>query len=112
MSIEINYHLHRASVDIAKGFRQFQKADAVFDMDEIDRSVKYLNKGLDYFATAGDHIAKAEDDANNEAGGKIEKGNKELEKCIDAYTKGDVDRAQNDYESALDNYDKALDLIG
>ena len=111
MGIALDYNLHRVSVDIAKGFRQFQKSDAAFDDDNFDRSVKYLNKGLDCFATAGDHIAKAEDDAYNEAGDEIAKGNKELQKSIDAYADDNVDRAQNDYASALNYYDKALDLI-
>lgn len=111
MGIMIDYHLHRASVDIAKGFRQFQKADAAYNKDDIDRSVKDLNKGLDYFSTAGDHIAKAEDDAYNKAGDEIAKGNADLKKCIDAYANGNVDSAQNDYDNALDNYDKALNLI-
>ena len=108
----IDFQLHRASVNLAKGLRQFQKADAAVYKDDIDRSVKYLNKGLDYFATAEDHMGKAEDDAYSKAGGEIDKGNKDLRKCIDAYAKGHVDSAQKDYESAMDNYDKALDLIG
>ena len=108
----INFQLDRASINIAKGFRQLQKADAAFHKDNIDSSVNHLNKGLDLFATAVEHLAKAEDDAYSKAGGEIDKGNEELKKYIDAYAKGQIDAAQDDYESAMDNYDKALDLIG
>ena len=108
----INFQLHRASVNLAKGFRQFQKADAAYYNEEFDRSVKYLNKGLDDFATAVDHMENAEDDAYKKAGGEIQKGNSELKKYVDACSKGHFDRADNDYERAMDSYDKALDLIG
>ena len=111
MGIGIDYQLHRVSVDIAKGLRQFQKADKEFSKDNIDSTVKYLNKGLDLFSTAGDHAAKAEDDAYNKAGDAISKGNAELNKCIDAYGNGNIDSAEDHYASAMDDYDKALDLI-
>ncbi|MBT8440200.1 MAG: hypothetical protein KJO91_10775 [Gammaproteobacteria bacterium] len=107
----IDFQLHRASVDIAKGFRQFQKADSALSNDNIDSAVKHLNKGLDCFATAQEHVVKAEDDAYNKAGEEIDKGNKELQKSIDAYADGNADRAISQYESAMDSYDKALDLI-
>ena len=112
MGIAIDYNLHRATVDIAKGFRNLQKADTAFNKDNIARSANDLSICLDYFATAADHIAKAEDDAYNEAGDKINDGNKELKKCIDACANGDVDKAQRDYDSAMNQYDKALDIIG
>ena len=112
MGIEIDYNVHRASVDIAKGFREFQKADTAFNKDHLERTANDLRKGLNYFVTAAEHIASAEGDAYNQAGDEIDKGNKDLKKCIDACSNGDVDRAQSDYDSAMTNYDKALDLIG
>jgi tetratricopeptide (TPR) repeat protein len=111
MGIEIDYQLHRISVDIAKGFRQFQKADSELAKGNIDSTVNHLNKGLNLFETAGDHAAKAEDDAYKKAGDAIDKGDKNLQKAIDAYADGNVDSAANHYADALDSYDKALDLI-
>lgn len=111
MSLEIDYQLHRVSVDVAKGFRQLHKASTAYFKDDMDRALKDLNKGLNYFDTALDHVSKAEGDAYNKAAAEIDKGNKELQKSIDAYTNGDVDTADDHYNSAMDDYDKALDLI-
>ena len=107
----INYQLHRVSVDIAKGFRQLQKADKELSKGNIDSAGNHLNKGLDLFVIAGDHALKAEDDAYNKAGNEIDKGNKQIQKCIDAYGNDKMDSAEDHYASAMDNYDKALDLI-
>ena len=57
-------------------------------------------------------MAQAEDDAYAKAGEKIDKGNKEMKKAADAYDNGHVDTAQNYFMNAMDDYDKALDLIG
>ena len=108
----IDYQLHRVAVDIAKGFRQFQKADKEFNKGNADSALRYLNKGQDLFAIAGDHAIKAEDDAYNKAGNEIDKGNKQMQKSIDEYANGNVDSADNHYVSAMDDYDNALDLIG
>jgi len=108
----IEFQMHRAAVDIAEGLRQVQKADAEFSRDNIDSTVKHYNKGLDYFTTAMDHVVKAEDDAYAKAGEEIDKGNKEMNESIDSFAKGHTDSAQNYYLKAMDNYDRALDLIG
>ena len=108
----IEFQMHRASVNLAKGFREFQKADSALSSDNVDRAVKHFNKGLDRFSTALDHIAKAEDDAYSKAGKEIDNGNQELRKGIDAYAGGNVDSAEKHYEKALGSYDAALDLIG
>jgi tetratricopeptide (TPR) repeat protein len=107
----IDYQLHRVSVDAAKAYRQFQKADKEFNKGNVDSASNHLNKGLDLFATAGDHALKAEDDAYNKAGNEIDKGNQQMQKCIDEYASGNVDSAENHYADALDDYDRALDLI-
>ena len=108
----VDYQMHRASVNVAKGLRQFQKAETAYSKDKIDSTVDHINKGLNYFATAIDHVAKAEDDAYTKAGDQIDKGNKEMNKAVDAYDKGHNDSAQNYYMNAMDDYDKALYLIG
>lgn len=108
----IEYQLHRVSVDVAKGFRELQKAGASYDKNDMDRSLGQLNKGLYYFSTAADHMAKAEGDAYSKAGDDIDKGNKDLQKSIDEYANGNVDSAENFYDNAMDHYDNALDLIG
>lgn len=107
----IDYQLHRVSVDMAKGFREFQKADAELDKGNIDSTVRHLNHGLNLFTTAADHAAKADHEAYNKAGDEIAKGDSELQKSIDAYGDGNTDSAANHYADALDSYDKALDLI-
>ena len=108
----IDFQLHRASVDIAKGFRQFQKADTARYKDNVDSEVSHLSKGLNCFASAHDHLIKAEDDAYNKAGNEIDKGNKELQESIDDYANGHADRGASHYAKAMDSYDSALDLIG
>ena len=57
----IDFQLHRASVDISKGYRQFQKADSARSKDKLDSAASNLEKGLNYFASAQDHLLKAED---------------------------------------------------
>ena len=110
MGIEFQKHL--VSVDIARGFRQFQKADSALSNGNVDSSVKHLNKGLDRFAAAEGHVLNAVDDAYSKAGTEIGKGNQELRACIDDYGNGKTDRAKDHYDSALVSYDNALDLIG
>ena len=39
----LDYQLHRVAVDIAKGYRQIQKADKAFSKDNVDSAVNYLN---------------------------------------------------------------------
>jgi tetratricopeptide (TPR) repeat protein len=108
----IDYQAHRASVDTSKGFRQFQKADNALSNGNVDSAVTHLNKGYNYFATAVDHLAKAEEDAYNKAGKEIDQGNNDLQKSIDAYSNGNLDSAQAHYDKALAKYDDALDLMG
>jgi len=107
----VEYQMHRASVDTAKGFRQFQKADNELSKDNVDSAVTHLSKGLDCFSAAMDHIAKAEDDAYSKAGSEIDQANKEMRKSIDDYANGELDSAQRHYTNALGKYDEALDLI-
>ena len=107
----IDYQLHRVSVDAAKGFRQFQKADKEFNKGNVDSAARHLSEGLDLFATAAEHALKAEDDAYNKAGNAIDKGNQQMQKSIDEFGNGNVDSAEKHYADALDDYDTALDLI-
>jgi len=108
----IEFQMWRASVNAAKGVRQFQKADTALGKDKTDAAVSHLKKGLQYFVTAIDHAAKAEDDAFAKAGTQFDKANKNVQKAIDAYADGNADGAAKFYGKALDEYDAALDLIG
>jgi hypothetical protein len=108
----IDYQAHRASVDTSKGFRQFQKADSAWADGNLDSASTHLNKGYNYFSTAADHLAKAEEDAYNNAGNEIGQGNSELQMSIDDLANGNVDSAQAHYNKALAKYDDALDLMG
>jgi hypothetical protein len=102
----------RASVNVAKGYRQFQKADKAMSNDKLDSALSHLKKGLEFFGTAVDHAAKAEDDAFTKAGSQVAKANANMQKSLDAYAAGNLDSAANLYSKALDEYDAALDLIG
>jgi hypothetical protein len=42
----IDYQIHHASVDMSKGFRQFQKADNALSKDHVESAVNHLDKGL------------------------------------------------------------------
>lgn len=107
----IDYQVHRASVDMSKAFRQFQKADNAFYDDNEDSAVDHLSRGMDLFQRALDHLAKAEEDAYNKAGDLITKGNAELQKSLDEYADGKDDSGARHYADALDYYDQALDII-
>jgi tetratricopeptide (TPR) repeat protein len=108
----MDHQLNRVSVNVAKGYRQFQKADSAISKGKTDSAVNHLNEGLSYFDTAADHLAKAEDDADKKAGNAIAEGNKELKKSIDSYADGHADRAAGQYDKAMTSYDGALDLMG
>lgn len=107
----VDYQLHRVSVDVSKGFRQFQKADNDVYKEEYDAASNHLNKGLGFFSSAYDHAIKAEDDAYVKAGGYLDDGNKELQKSIDEYAAGNLDSAATYYQKAVTKYDDALDLM-
>lgn len=110
MGMEIQ--LHRASVDVAKGYRQFEKAGNQLSKDNVDSGVRHLQKGLDCFSHARDHLANAEGDAYNKAGKEISEGSTELQKSIEAWGAGNAGSAQSHYDNAIAKYDQALDLIG
>jgi hypothetical protein len=78
----------------------------------MDRAAIHFDKAQNDFGAAVDHAAKASDDACTKAGNDIQNGNDELQKCANAYADGHPDIAQGHYASAVDSYDKALDLIG
>ena len=107
----MNYQLDRAWANTARGIRQCQKAYKVLQDGKVDSATNHFSKALGYFATAVDHLAKAEDDADIKAGNLLDDGSQELQKAIDRWTDGDVDGADKHYEKALDKYDEALELI-
>ena len=100
------------SVNIAKGYRQINKAASALSSGNLDGVSRHLNSALNNFGSAVDHAAKAADDVCTQAGNEIGKCNAQLEKCIKAYADGSTDEAQTHYDGAVKNYDKALDLIG
>lgn len=108
---ETNYEIHRASTNMAKAFRQFQKADKAYYNGDNDACVNHLSKGLDHFEKALGHLEQAEEDTYKQAGNLIDKGDAELGKSIDEYESGNDESAQKHYANAMDYYDQALDLI-
>jgi len=40
----VDYQMHRASVNVAKGLRQFQKAETAYAKEKIDSTVDHINK--------------------------------------------------------------------
>ena len=108
----LDYQLHRVSVDMAKGFRQLQKADSDIYRGEINRASTHYVNGLNYFVSAEDHASNVVDANYKRAVEEIKLGNKELETTIAKYDDGNVNNTARDhYSKALDHYDIALDLI-
>jgi len=48
----LDYQLHRVSVDIAKGYRQIQKAGAAISKGKEDSAARHLNDALNDFGAA------------------------------------------------------------
>lgn len=109
---KIDYQLHKASVDMSKAFRQFQKADNAFLDSKNDAALRHLTKGQNLLQSSLNHLSKVEDEAYKGASNEIDQGNNELQKSIDAYNNGNSDSAAKHYNDALEYYDKALDLLG
>ena len=107
----MDYQLYRAWANTAKGIRQCQKADKVLQDGKTDSAANHFSKAAGYFATAVDHLAKAEDDADVKAGNLLDDGNQQLQKAVDQWVDGNVDGAEKHYDKALDKFDEALDLI-
>ena len=107
----VNFQVYRAAVNVAKGVRQFQKADKAIGKDNVDSAVSHLDKGMNDFASAMGHLEQAEDDAYAKAAKEIDQGNEQLKKAIDAYGNGNDKSAESHYEKALEKYDAALDLL-
>lgn len=107
----IDYQLYRVWANTSKGVRQCQKADKALQEDNADSATNHLEKALNYFGYAAEHMAKAEDDAVVKAGKLLDAGNGQLQKALDLYAEGHTDRAQNHYDEALEKYDEAFDLI-
>jgi Tfp pilus assembly protein PilF len=110
-SIAADYQLNRVSANMAHGYSQVQKAVKELSRDDTRSATKHFNKALKYFTTAEDHAAKAVSDVYQKAGKELDKGNKELQKCIDAYDKGNIDNADKHYANAISHFDTALDMI-
>ena len=102
---------HRASFDLSRAYREAQKAEKDFTNGKDDTAVKRLKKAYNYYSKACDHLVKAADDAYNKAGDKIDKGNNELQRSIDDYADGNVERGARHYNDALNYYDEALDIV-
>lgn len=112
MGLQVDYEVHRTSVDIAKGYRQIQKAATAMSKGKADSVAKHLDSAVSDFDSAISHAAKATDDVCKKAGTELNKGNTDLQKSIQAYRDGNADEAQGYYDSAVSNYDKALDMLG
>jgi hypothetical protein len=111
MSVAVDYQVHRTAVDLAKGYRQLEKAAKAADKGNDDSVARHLGDALNDYSAAVDHAAKAVDDACNKAGTLIGKGNAQLQKAIDSYSNGHPDVAEGHYDSAVSDYSAALDLI-
>lgn len=111
MSVAVDYHVHRTAVDLAKGYRQLEKAAKAADKGNDDSVARHLSNALNDYSAAVEHAGKAVDDACTKAGDLIDKGNAELQNSIDSYSNGNPDIAQVHYNSAVNDYGKALDLI-
>lgn len=107
-----DFQVYRAAVNAAKGIRQFQKADKEIDRDNVELAVRHFDKGLNFLASAVEHIGKAADDAYDAAAKELAKGNEQIQECLDAYNNNDAHGAEKHYAKALEHYDAALDELG
>ena len=105
------FQVYRAAANVAKGIRQFQKADKEIYKDNVDSAVRHFDKGLGFLASALDHLVNAADDAYDIASKELTKGNDEIQKCIDAFNSDNPDGAAKHYEKALEHYDAVLDEL-
>lgn len=105
------FQVYLANVDMARAFRQFQKADKAYANDNDDATERHLQRGLELLEKVVDHLVNAVDADYEQAANEFDKGNKELQKSLDAYDDDNNDQGDSHYEKALEHYDKALDLI-
>jgi len=110
--MKIEFELYRASVHLAKGYRQIQKASDAIVNNDPQIGARHLDRALTEFGEASESIAEAKDNAYDKAGHEIDKGNIELEKSIDEYCNGNDNSATRHLNSAVKNFDNALDLVG
>jgi len=110
-TVGLNDQLRRVSVDVAKGFQQLQKASSAPGKDKVDSAVAHRQRALSLLDAAAQHALKAEVAAFKKVGIEIDKGNAELSKAIDAYSNGDLAKAERYSEDAVACSDKACDLI-
>jgi tetratricopeptide (TPR) repeat protein len=108
----VEFQLHRGSVHLARGFNQIQKAGDSLADDKYDRATSHLDKALKEFGEASNNFTNAENDAYAKAGTQIDGGHDQLAKSVKDYTDGNYDSAQKHLNKALENYDKALDMVG
>ena len=107
----VDYQVNKASWDVSRGLRQFQKAEKDLGKGYTNDAGDHLKKGLKLLGDALGHMEKAAEDAYNKASGEFSKGNSEMQKSIDEYASGNDSSASRHYSDAMDHYDKALDII-
>lgn len=107
----VDYQVSKASWDVSRGIRQFQKAEKDLGKGYTNDAGDHLKKGLRLLGDALGHMEKAAEDAYNKAGDEIAKGNREMQKSIDEYASGNENSGWRHYNDAMDCYDRALDII-
>ncbi len=97
---------------MSDGYTQLGKVANNLDQDQMDSAKKHFNSALRDFDESFEYFAKASLPADDKpALDNLKKGFSELEKCVKALERNDLDQAQTDYDNAQLYFSMAAILL-
>jgi hypothetical protein len=97
---------------MSDGYTQLGKVANNLDMDQMDSARKHFNSALSDFDASFEYFAKASLPADDKpALDNLKKGFSELEKCVKALERNDLNQAQTDYDNAQLYFSRAAILL-